>query len=158
MSVDTILFSSVAAVATPAWLASVVLLLCDDFGIADIALSGGETPTMLAWPADPAIWTSRFPLRFPNRDGVHIHRIGFRNHPLGDRSALTIALTIDGTTSEAPASTFFSQGRYGTPVESRGPFTLSFPAETTEITPAWGVPYFAMFDFKLLQDEQQGDH
>lgn len=126
------------------------------FGIAEIPWPGGETQAMLAWPVDPATWSEPMPITFPNADADYVYRVEFRDHPLGDRTAMTIAVTVDGQTRQAPAGDFFHDGRYVIPIESTGPFTLSFTAESGNISPAWGVPYFAMFDLKLLQYERQG--
>jgi hypothetical protein len=50
---------------------------------------------------------------------------------------------------------FLRDGRYVIPIESTGPFTLSFTADSTTINPAWLVPYFVLFDLKLLQYEPE---
>jgi hypothetical protein len=67
-----------------------------EFGLAETPWPGGETQVTMAWPSDPATWSPAIPLTFPNRSGAYVHSVEFRDHPLGDRTAQTIAVTACG--------------------------------------------------------------
>jgi hypothetical protein len=96
-------------------------------------------------------------LTFPNAAADYVHGIEFREHPVGDFDAMTIAVNADGKTLRAPSTEFFHDGRYVIPLETRGAFTLSFTAADQITGRVERAPSFAMFDLTLLQYEHPDD-
>lgn len=124
----------------------------DQFRMAEVSYPADATLAIAAWPADGSDLAQPLTVSFPNMDGKRVFSVEFADHPLGDRKPETITITTQESTVTAPAQSFFARNRYVLPINTSGPFAISFTAALAPIEPPWMAPYFVLFDLRVLQE------